>query len=125
MTVFQGDDWWFEMNYTLQAIAWALRTTVSSTIPYSPGTLAFNYNMELIKSKRQENMLKDNIEENKKRIKYDYKIGDKVLIVKLQDQRSTDPKLSKPTEGPYKVNRVHRNRTVTINQGQCGEKICI
>eukprot|EP00957_Ditylum_brightwellii_P054483 4128334-Ditylum_brightwellii.AAC.1 len=45
MTVFEGDNWWFEMNYTLQAIAWALRTTVPSTIPYSPGTLAFNYDM--------------------------------------------------------------------------------
>eukprot|EP00957_Ditylum_brightwellii_P123131 9388161-Ditylum_brightwellii.AAC.2 len=45
MTVFEGDDWWFEMNYTLQAIVWALKTTVPSTIPYSPGTLAFNYDM--------------------------------------------------------------------------------
>mmetsp|Transcript_5670 Transcript_5670/g.8319 ORF Transcript_5670/g.8319 Transcript_5670/m.8319 type:complete len:132 (+) Transcript_5670:3599-3994(+) len=110
MMVFEGDDWWFEMNYTLQAIAWMLRTTVPSTIPYSPSTLAFNYNMimqtkvkvgwKLIKKKRQENMLKSNIKENKAQIEHVYKVDSKVLIVKLRDQQSTDPKLSKPTEGP-------------------------
>ena len=123
------------MNYTLQAIACVLRTTVPSTIPYSPGTLAFNYDMimqtkvkvdwELIKKKRQENMLKNNIKENKSRIEHVYKVGDKVLIVKLRDQRSTDPKLSKPTEGPYTINRVHRNGTVTIDRGQYEERIHI
>eukprot|EP00957_Ditylum_brightwellii_P117360 8950496-Ditylum_brightwellii.AAC.1 len=121
MTVFKGVDWWFEMNYTLQAIAWALRTTVPSMIPYSPGTLAFNYDMimqtkvkvdwELVKKKRQEDMLKNNIKENKSRIKHVYKVGNKVLIVNLRDKRSTDPKLSKLTEGPYKINKVHRNGT--------------
>eukprot|EP00957_Ditylum_brightwellii_P109921 8384698-Ditylum_brightwellii.AAC.1 len=135
MTIFEGDDSWFKMNYTLQAIAWALQTYISSSIPYSPGILAFNYDMimqiklhvdwEIIKKKQQESMIKNNIQENKKRIKQNYKVGDKVLIVKLREQRDNNPKLSKPTKGPYKVKSVHGNDTVTINTGQYKEKIHI
>eukprot|EP00957_Ditylum_brightwellii_P003229 245905-Ditylum_brightwellii.AAC.1 len=79
MIVFESNDWWFEMNYPFQAIVWVLKTIVSSTIPYSQGTLAFNYDM-IMQTK-----------------------------VKMRDQRPTDPKLSKPTEGLYKVSRVNRN----------------
>eukprot|EP00957_Ditylum_brightwellii_P123132 9388161-Ditylum_brightwellii.AAC.3 len=70
-------------------------------------------------------MLKNNIKETKSRIEHIYKVGNKVLIVKLRDQISTDPKLSKPTESPYTINRVHRNGTVTIDRGQYEERIHI
>jgi len=114
MMVFEGKDWWFELNYTLQAISWAFRTTIPSTIPYSPGTLAFNYNMiiqtkvkvdwELIKKLRRENMIKNNMKENKTRLIHQYQIGDKVLIVKSKDERNKEAKLNKPTEDPYEIN---------------------
>eukprot|EP00957_Ditylum_brightwellii_P129486 9877131-Ditylum_brightwellii.AAC.1 len=88
MTVFKGNNWWFKMNYTLQVIVWVLRTTVPSIIQYIPGTLVFDYDMIM-----------------QTKVKVDWG-----QIKKKRDQRSTDPKFSKPTEGPYTVNRVHRNR---------------
>ena len=45
MMAFEGDDWWVELDYTLEAMSWAFRTTIPSTITYSPHTLVFNYDM--------------------------------------------------------------------------------
>eukprot|EP00957_Ditylum_brightwellii_P204825 15340982-Ditylum_brightwellii.AAC.1 len=68
-------------------------------------------------------MMKNNIKENRKWVNYKYKVGDKVLTVKLRDQRATGPKLSKPTEGPYVINQIHRNGMVIINRGAYKERI--
>ena len=77
MSVFEEDNWWLEVEHTLQSIAWAFRTTVSSALPHSPGTLAFNYDMimqtkvkvdwELVKKLKWSNMIKNNAKENSQR----------------------------------------------------------
>ena len=133
MSVFEGDNWWFELDHTLQSVAWAFRTTIPSTIPYSPGTLALNHDMimqtktrvdwNLIKKLRWKNMMQNNNKENKQRINHQYQVGDLILIVKKKEDRST--KLDKPTEGPYAITAVHDNGTVTILRNTYQERINI
>ena len=79
-------------DYCLQCLAWSLRTTIPASIPYAPGSLAYQYDMimqkrievdwDLIKRTRRSNMLKNNVKENKDRIEYNYKVGDEVWIIK-------------------------------------------
>ena len=80
---------------------------------------------ELIKKMRRQNMIRNNIRENSKRLEHAYKVGDKVLIVKVREQREKEPKLRKPIEGPYEITRVYRNGTVEILCGNYYEKINI
>ena len=78
MKVFEGANWAFEFDYASQAIAWAFCTTIPSTIPCSPGNLAFERDMtmntrikvdwELIKKLRHNNIIKNNIKENRNRV---------------------------------------------------------
>lgn len=90
------------------AAAYAIRSTVHGTTLYTPGQLVFSKdmilrssmiaNMELVRKRREAAIVKNNQRENKRRIAYQYKAGDKVLIV----SRGLDPKL-KVNEGPFKV----------------------
>ena len=135
MKVFEGDEWWEELDLALQAIAWAFRTNIPSTLDYSPGTMAFQHDMimqtkvyvdwELIKRRKKENMIKNNEKENKDRLEHEYSVGDSILIVKSRDDRGKEPKLARPTEGPYTVVQVHPNATITIHMGACKERIHI
>ena len=135
MKTFEGDDWWWELDYELQAIAWAMRTMIPSNIPYSSRTMAYQRDMimqtkvkvdwEILKQIRKQNMLKNNIKENAKRIEHTYKVGDQVLIYMLRDQRSKTPKLGRPTEGPYEITKIYKNGTVEILRGNYHEKINI
>ena len=63
--------------------------------------------------KRKQNLIdKNNERENAKRVRYDYKVGDNILIY------TPDPnKMEQPREGPYPVTQVHTNGTVTIQKG--------
>jgi hypothetical protein len=49
-------------------------------------------------------------------------VGDLVLI---QLHKRTLPKLARPTEGPYRVIKVHPNGTVVIQHGAYAETINI
>ena len=90
------------------AAAYAIRSTVHGTTQYTPGQLVFNKdmilrtniqaNVELVRHRRAAAIESNNRRENKRRIAYDYKAGDKVLIL----SGGMDPKL-KLNEGPYKV----------------------
>jgi transposase InsO family protein len=42
---FAGDDWILEAQRTLDAVAWAIRTTVNPDLKYSPCHLAFQQDM--------------------------------------------------------------------------------
>ena len=44
---FEGEEWFKEMNRTLQSEAWAARSTVSKTTDYSPGHLVFSKDLIL------------------------------------------------------------------------------
>ena len=42
---FDGNNWKYELNRTLQAVAWAIRSTVSTVTDYTPGQLVFSRDM--------------------------------------------------------------------------------
>ena len=97
----------------------AMRTTVATTIGSTPGALAFSrdmfLNVPLIAdwqaiSRRREHHVNENLRRaNAKRRQYDYVAGQ--LVLKKVHKPT---KLGVRTEGPYKVQRVHVNGTLTI-----------
>ena len=97
----------------------AIRTTVMTTLGATPGSLAFSrdmfLNIPLIAdwqaiAKHREQRINDDLHRaNRKRRQYDYAPGQQVL------KKVHDPtKLGVRTSGPYNVERVHVNGTLTI-----------
>ena len=97
----------------------ATRSTVHSALRASPGSLAFNRDMildipmvadwELIRQNRQQLIDARLIAANRKRFSHDYHVGDEVYKLKHSPN-----KLESRVEGPYRINTVHTNGTVTI-----------
>ena len=132
--IFSGENWQVEVDIALQSVAWALRSTLSTMSGYSPGQLVFSRDMimqnavtadwEKIKQLKRDSAIRSNIRENASRVPYDYKVGDKILI--LIDKDEVHSKLSQPTEGPYEIVKVHRHHdTVKIARGAYLETIHI
>ena len=44
-TTFEGEDWFTDVDQELQAIAWAIRSTINSSIDHTPGQLVFGTDM--------------------------------------------------------------------------------
>ena len=75
---------------TFFSAAIAVRSTTSRLKSYSPGQLIFCHDIilpikhrvdwEFIHQKKQAKINKDNARENKHRVEYDYKVGDKVML---------------------------------------------
>jgi transposase InsO family protein len=132
---FAGADWLLEAQRTLDAVAWAIRTTVNPDLRYSPCHLAFNQDMLFrraviidwnhVQRIREGQTIASNVKENKSRIDKQYAIGDKVLLVLDADERRDKPKLDRPTKGPFTVTKVYENGTVAINRGRYTETIHI
>jgi hypothetical protein len=90
------------------AAAFAIRATVHGTTRYSPSQLVYakdmilrtqmEVNVELVRARRAQAIHKNNERENRRRIKHDYKAGDRVLVI----AGGLDPKM-KLHQGPYKV----------------------
>ena len=98
----------------------AMRTTVATTIRSTPGSLAFGRDMFLnipliadwgtITKHREQHVNSNLFRANKRRRHHDYAPGQKVL------KKVHDPtKLGVRTSGPYTINRVHVNGTLTID----------
>ena len=116
------------------AAQFAYRATKHSVLNFSPGELAFGRNMlfpfsnhidwkELL-TRKQDEIDKGNIKENKGRRNFDYKVGDLVLIL---NKATFKGKLEPQTlpEGPWKVLQVHTNGTVSILRNLYVERINI
>jgi transposase InsO family protein len=98
-----------------------LRSSVSRSLNFhSPGDIAFHRNMFLnvpiladlhaLHAKREE-LVQKNLElANRRRIRYDYRQGQRVLVKHVKD------KLGDRTEGPFPILQVHTNGTVTIQR---------
>ena len=71
--------------------------------------------------RRQEQVDKSNTLENKRRLDWDYKVNDKVLIIK----KGIICKVEDPNEGPYTITQVHTNGTVRIQRGAISERLHI
>ena len=131
--VFTGENWFDEFDASLQAVAWTIRTTISIATHYSPGQLVFNHNMimqtsvtvnwEIIKKRRRGLAIIANNRENKNRLEHSYQVNDRVLII--LDKNEQGPKLSSPTEGPYKILDTYSNGTVKIQRGTYQEIISV
>ena len=98
----------------------ATRCSANSSLRYlSPGSIAFNRDMLLdipfqadlimLQQKRQQQIDNRLIRENSKRKFYDYQPGQQVYV--LRDRNS---KIDAVFDGPYVIERVHTNGTVTI-----------
>ena len=125
--------WRAEVQAALQAVAWAIRTTVSAGTRHAPGHLIFRKDMILnravqvnwaaIQKHRETKAIKDNARENKNRKNYEYKINDLCYIVKNKFERKR--KLDKPAEGPFKIVATYNNGTVKIDRNGYNEVINI
>ena len=74
-----------------------------------------------IQKQKQDSINNSNYKENKKRIKHEYKIGDKVLLQKPGILR----KMSTPYSGPYEVQQVFSNGTINITKGAVIQRVNI
>jgi hypothetical protein len=97
----------------------ATRAAYSSAIKTTPGGLAFGRDMVLdlpliadlqsIKEHRQQLINRRLIASNRKRFSYDYAVNDEVLKLIYKPD-----KLEPRASGPYRIERVHANGTLTI-----------
>jgi hypothetical protein len=72
--------------------------------------------------RKKESRIEDsNKRENAKRISHTYKVGDLVS----KDRNQLQPKLHKPRDGPYTIEKVYTNGTLKIRKGIMSEKISI
>jgi len=72
-------------------------------------------------NRKQEDVNKNTLRENKNRIDYDYKVGDKVFVT-IKDIQG---KLDNPKDGPYPITQIFTNGTVRIQKGIVNERINI
>jgi hypothetical protein len=97
----------------------AMRTTVATTLGSAPGSLAFARDMflnvplvadwQMIARKREQHVNENLRRANQKRRQYDYATGEQVPK-KVHNPTS----LGVRTNGPYTIERVHVNGTLTI-----------
>ena len=120
----ESDPW----SGILSAVAWAVRSTYHTTLQSTPGQLVFGRDMiwniahvadwQYIHHRKQTLINVNNITENKKRIDYDYAVGESILKIKAGTH-----KMEQPREGPFTIIRVHANGTVTIQHGPIEERL--
>lgn len=99
----------------------ALRSAVHKTFGISPGAMVFQRDMlldvpvlsdfNLIRNKRQALIDHNNLAENRKRRYRNYQVGDEILIAVYKPTKLQDRFI-----GPFVIDQVHVNGTVTIER---------
>jgi hypothetical protein len=107
--------------------AWAVRSTYHTVLKASPGAAIFGRDLlfdipfiadwQKIGEHRQRLTDLNNARENKGRIDYDYKVGQKVLLRKEGILCNAQSRWHKK---PWLITSVHTNGIITV---QCGNKI--
>ncbi len=115
-----------DVNVFLDNAAWAIRSTYHTVLKASPGAAIFGQDMLFnipivadwcrIGERRQSLTDCGNQHENAKPIDYDYKVGDKVLVINEGILFKTESAYGKE---PLTITTVHTNGTIRI---QCGIK---
>ena len=86
--------------------------------------MTYETNWEGLRVKQQNKINKSNIRENLRRYKYDYEIGDKIVI-----KRDVNDDIIRAMDyvnaGPYVINKVYTNGTIRIQRGNNSERINI
>ena len=120
-----------DINELLTNVGWAIRSTHHTVLGTTPGAAIFERDMLFdipfladwsdIGKRRQNQVDKSNIRENSKRVDFDYRVGQKCLIIKDGIFRKAEDK----NEGPYLITEVFSNGTVRIQRGSINERINI
>jgi hypothetical protein len=121
-----------DVDVFIDNAAWAIRSTYHTVLKASPGAAIFGRDMlfdipfladwNKIGDYRQSQMNRSAERENSKRIDYDYKIGDKVLIGKDGILRKAESRYGKE---PWTITTVHTNGTIRVQCGSKSERIDI
>jgi hypothetical protein len=121
------------MGTILASAAYAIRSTFHTTFKATPGKLVFGRDMLLpikfmadwgtIEQQRQKEMGCNNKRENDSRISHDYKVGDKIILLKKPGKHLR--KLEAPRTGPPTVTAIYTNGTVRIQKGKVNERVNI
>ncbi len=116
-----------DIDVFLSDASWAVCLTYHTVLKASPGAAIFGQDMlfnilfiadwQKIGEHRQRLTDLNNARENKGRIDYDYKVGEKVLLRKEGILRNAESKWHKRTR---LITTVHTNGTITV---QCENKI--
>jgi hypothetical protein len=111
--------------------AWAIRSTIHTTLPATPGQLVFGRDMLLnipfkadwaaIQKRKQDLIGKGVIRANRSRVPHQYRVGDAVLY----HMPGKIPKMQQPQTGPHTVTQVYSNGTIRIQRGSVEETINI
>jgi hypothetical protein len=114
-----GDPW----SNILASAAWAICSTFHTTLGDTPGQLvygqdmlfdlSFKANWKNIKERKMACIEDSNQGENAKRISHTYRVGDLVST----DRNQLQPKLHRPHDGPYTIDKVYTNGTLKIRKG--------
>ena len=114
-------------------ISWAVQSTYHTTLQALPGQLVFGRDMlfdidftadwHKIYDYKQQIINKNNLQENKNRIDFDYQIGDKVT--KKNDYLKINKKADLSNKEPCCVVEAFNNRTVIIRRNNVEELINI
>jgi hypothetical protein len=115
----------------LASIAWAVRASYNSSTNKTPAQLVFGRDMMFnltslvnwkeLSIKKQRDVDKANLRENRKRIDYDYEVGQKIYI----KNDGVNRKLDCPKQGPFEITEVFTNGTVRIQRQNVNERINI
>ena len=116
-----------DVNVFLDNAAWAIRSTYHTVLKASPGAAIFGRDMlfniwfvadwRKIGEQRQSLTDRGNQRKNAKRIDYNYKVGDKVLLINEGILCKAESAYGKE---PWTITTVHTNGTIRI---QCGTKM--
>jgi transposase InsO family protein len=109
------------INAVLQSVAYGLRATYHSSLAASPGQVIFGRDMIInavylanwndYATRRRNQIHHNNTSENKSHIPHDYIIGESVYIRKSNIEQKLNP-----LQGPFVIEKVHTNGTVTIRR---------
>ncbi len=115
----------------LDNAAWAIHSTYHTVPKASPGAAIFGRDMlfdilfiaDWRKIGDWQQVLTDgNQQENAKRIDYDYKVGDKVLVINEGILRKAESAYGKE---PLTITTAHTNGTIRIQRGTKTERLSI
>jgi len=121
-----------DIDTFLTNASWAIRSTYHTVLKASPGAAIFGRHMlfdipyiadwNKIGDYRQRQTDLNTARENKQRVDYDYKVGDRVLIRKDGILRKTE---SRYDSEPWTITSVHTNGTIRVERGTKSERINI
>ncbi len=121
-----------DVDVFLDNAAWAICSTYHTVLKASPGTTIFGHAMlfdipfvadwHKIGDRRQSLTDCGNQCQNAKRIDYDYKVGDKVLLINEGTLCKAESACGKE---PWTITTVHTNGTIRIQRGTKMERLSI